>query len=165
MLPCPMEQGFLPLDSWPVERYNLDLDADECRFGLKNNTKTLTVWRIPEEARKILTFFQATLKNSVSVMFWGCIGHNGVGWLVQCHGQINAGKYIEILQDNLHQFVTKMYGEEKRPFIFQHDNAPPHRVRRPRYIRNCVVFMCFRGLQTVLTLKLSKMFSCSQKAH
>ena len=51
---------------------------------------------------EILTFFQPTLNYSVSVMFWGCIGPNGVRRFVRCHGQINAVKYIEILQDNLH---------------------------------------------------------------
>ena len=102
MLPCLVEQDSLPLDSC------------ECRFGLKNECKTLTVWRRSEEASNT-DFFQPILKNSVSVIFWGCIGPNGVGRLVRCHGQINAVKYIEILQDNLHQSVE--LGEEKR----QHD--------------------------------------------
>ena len=73
---------------------NSDLDK-------KNDCKTLTVWRRSEEASNT-DLFQPTLKNSVSVMFWGYIGPNGVGRLVRCHGQINAVKYIEILQDNLH---------------------------------------------------------------
>ena len=46
--------------------------------------------------------FQPTLKHSVSVMFRGCIGPNGVRRFVRCHGQIKAVKYIEILQDNVH---------------------------------------------------------------
>ena len=65
-------------------------------------------------------------------MFWGCIGPNCVGRLVQCHGQINAVKYIEFLQDNLHQSVKQMFGEENWSFIVQHDNAPPHRAKKTK---------------------------------
>ena len=116
---------------WTADQWKDVIFSDECRFGLKNDCKTLTVWRRSEEASNT-DFFQPTLKNSVSVMFWGCIGPNGVGRLVQCHGQINAVKYIEILQDNLHQSVKQMFGEENRPFIFQHDNAPPHRAKKTK---------------------------------
>ena len=80
----------------------------------------------------IPTYFQSTLKISVSVMFWECIGPSSVGRLVKCHGQINAVKYIEILQDILHQSVKQMFGEKTRPSIFQHDNAPPHRAKKTK---------------------------------
>ena len=104
---------------------------DECRFGFKNDCKTLTVWRRSEEASNT-DFFQPTLKNSVSVTFLWCIGPNDVGRLVRCYGQFNAVNYIEILQDTLHQSVKQMFGEETRPFIFQHDNASPHRAKKTK---------------------------------
>jgi len=35
-----------------------------------------------------------------SVMVWGCICYNGVGTLTKVEGNINADKYISILEDN-----------------------------------------------------------------
>ena len=36
-----------------------------------------------------------------SVMFWGCITHEGVWTFVPIDGTINSEKYIQILDDNL----------------------------------------------------------------
>ena len=44
-------------------------------------------------------YFQPTFKNSVSVMFWRCIGPNGVGRLVICRDKMDASSYIAILQN------------------------------------------------------------------
>ena len=63
----------------------------------------------------------------MSLMIWGCITFNGVGILTTVNGNINAVKYIEILEDNLWPVIVRHYPEEN--YIFQHDNAPVHRVR------------------------------------
>ena len=86
--------------------------SDECRFGLKNDCKTLRVWRTTEEAHNP-KFYQPAFNNAISLMFWGCIGPKGVGKLVICDQRLDS--------------VAAMYGEDERPFIFQQDNAPPHR--------------------------------------
>jgi len=92
----------------------------------------------------IPTYFQSTLKISVSVMFWECIGPSSVGRLVKCHGQINAVKYIEILQDILHQSVKQMFGEKKLGHQSFNMIMHPHIVpKRPRFIQNCMGYMCF----------------------
>ena len=49
------------------------------------------------------------------------------GKLVICDQRLDSEKYVSLLQDNLYQSVAAMYGEDERPFIFQQDNAPPHR--------------------------------------
>jgi hypothetical protein len=41
-------------------------------------------------------------------------------------GNINAAKYIEILEDNLWPIIVRHYTEEN--YIFQDDNAPVHRA-------------------------------------
>jgi hypothetical protein len=42
------------------------------------------------------------------------------------NGNINAAKYIEILEDNLWPIIVRHYTEEN--YIFQDDNAPVHRA-------------------------------------
>ena len=63
-------------------------------------------------------------------MFWGCIGPDGEGRLVRCQSQITEANTSKILQDNFHQSIKQVFGEEKGPFIFQHDNTPPHRAKQ-----------------------------------
>lgn len=58
-------------------------------------------------------------------MFWGCITRDGVGTLEPIDGNINSQKYIECLDNNLWPVVSKVFGTD--PFLFQDDNATPHR--------------------------------------
>jgi hypothetical protein len=62
----------------------------------------------------------------MSLMIWSCITFNGVGTLKTVNGNINAAKYIEILEDNLWPIIVRHYTEEN--YIFQDDNAPVHRA-------------------------------------
>ena len=62
-----------------------------------------------------------------SVMFWGYITHEGVGTFVPVDGTINSEKYIQILDDNLWPVAAKHFLHN--PWIFQDDNATPHRSR------------------------------------
>ena len=112
---------------WTVHQWQNIVFSDECRFGLQNDSKTLRVWRTNAEANNPM-YFQPTFKNSISVMFWGCIGPNGVGRLVVCKDRMDASSYVAVLQNNLLQSTEDMFGEERNCFIFQQDNAPPHRA-------------------------------------
>ena len=58
----------------------------------------------------------------------GSVGPKDVGKLAVCDRKVNAEKYVEILQDNLFQGTKAMLGKKGEPFIFQHDNAPPHKA-------------------------------------
>ena len=52
---------------WPLENWNDIIFSNECRFGLKNDSGVLRVWRTSNEANNP-EFFQPTFTNSVSVM-------------------------------------------------------------------------------------------------
>lgn len=66
-------------------------------------------------------------------MFWGCITYDGVGTLVAVDGNINSEKYTTILDENLWPVVAKVF--ENRPWIFQDDNATPHRSRHTMHFK------------------------------
>ena len=61
-------------------------------------------------------------------MFWGCIGPNGVGRLVQCDQRMNATRYVSLLRENLFESIRDIHGNQEKAF-FQQDNAPPHRAQ------------------------------------
>jgi hypothetical protein len=70
----------------------------------------------------------------MSLLNWGCIIFNGVGTLATVNGNINAAKYIEILEENLWPVIVRHYPEEN--YIFQDDNAPVHRARKCAKLQN-----------------------------
>jgi len=60
-------------------------------------------------------------------VLWGCITCNGVGTLAFADGNINAEKYIDILEDNLWSVVAHHF--PRNNYIFQDDNALVHKAR------------------------------------
>jgi hypothetical protein len=44
-----------------------------------------------------------------SVMVWGCICYNGVGTLTKVEGNINADKYISILENNILPVIVRHF--------------------------------------------------------
>ena len=112
---------------WSIDEWKNVVFSGECRFGLENDSKTFRVWRTTSEANNP-KFFQPTFKYAVSVMFWGCIGPNGVGRLVQCDQRLNATRFVSLLQENIFESIHDINGNQENTF-FQQDNAPPHRAQ------------------------------------
>jgi hypothetical protein len=100
--------------------------SDETKIMLGNNNKVY-VWRKPNERLRPECLGELGDRERtcrVSVMFWGCISHHGVGTLTPVDGNINTEKYISILDENLWPVVAQHFAN--RPWIFQEDNAPCH---------------------------------------
>ena len=53
-------------------------------------------------------------RKRLGVMIWGCITFNGVGILGFVEGNINALKYIDILEDNLWPVVARHFPQNNR---------------------------------------------------
>ncbi len=129
----------MAMKGWSVQDWQDVVFSDESRFGLNNDSGVLRVWRKSSEIENP-QYFRPTFTNSVSVIFWGCVGRLGVGNLVLCTRNVNAVYYCQILQDNLSQSARLMLGNEEQPFIFQQDNARPHAARFTR------IFFALRGI-------------------
>jgi transposase len=67
-----------------------------------------------------------TVKHATSIMVWGAISAAGTGplWLIPQGRTVNAGVYLEILQDNLPRAM-----QQHNCAIFQHDGAPAHSAK------------------------------------
>lgn len=98
-------------------------DESKVEVGLDNR---VYIWRkIGEDWQPACT--APPPRKKFGVMLWGCITCNGVGTLAFVEGNINAEKYIDILEDNLWPVVARHFPQND--YIFQDDNAPVHRAR------------------------------------
>ena len=61
------------------------------------------------------------------VMIWDCICWNGVGTSAKVTGNINSGKYKEILEENIWPVIVRHFPDDQ--YFVQDDNAPVHRSR------------------------------------
>lgn len=113
---------------WTVD-YNWSkvIFSDECKVVLGQNNRVY-IWRkAGEEWLPACISPGAPPKPAMSLMLWGCITWNGVGTLTVVNGNINANKYIDILEEQLWPVVVKIF--PTNDYIFQDDNAPVHRAR------------------------------------
>lgn len=103
--------------------------SDETQICIGKHSK-VHIWRRDDEK-----WFNSCLGEKgddtagpvVSVMFWGCVTFDGVGTFVPVNGTINSQKYTDILDEHLWPVVAKTFPTGR--WIFQDDNATPHRSR------------------------------------
>ena len=119
---CCRGNRFLNRDFW-----NKVIFSDETQVVIGKN-KAVHVWRKSTEKWRPECLNVLKGPTNVSCMFWGCITRDGVGTLVPVEGNINSDKYIEYLDNNLWPVIAKVFGAN--PYIFQDDNATPHRSLR-----------------------------------
>ena len=84
------------------------------------------MWRTAHEAYRP-ECMTAECVPKVSVMIWGCITWYGVGTLCQVNGNINAEKYISVLDSQLWPVIARHFPDDS--YVFQDDNVPVHRAR------------------------------------
>ena len=60
-------------------------------------------------------------------MVWGCMCFAGVGTLMHVEGNINAQKYITIIDNNLSPVIAPHFLTDN--YIYMDDNAPVYRAR------------------------------------
>ena len=64
------------------------------------------------------------LEKKLSAMFCGCISYNCIGTLTLVQGNIDSGKYIEVLDQHLWPLIAKEF--PNGGLTFQEDNCPVH---------------------------------------
>ncbi|KAI5086016.1 hypothetical protein C0J45_23516, partial [Silurus meridionalis] len=90
---------------------------------------TITQWKrvLWSDESVFQVFFERNgccVQKPGSVMVSGCVSALGKGNLHFSDGTINAEKYIEILEHNM--LPSRRHLFQRRPCIFQQDNAKPH---------------------------------------
>lgn len=63
----------------------------------------------------------------MSLMIFGCITYEGMGTLTIVNGNINASKFIDIIENNVWPIIARHFTNNE--YIYQDDNAPVHWAR------------------------------------
>ena len=75
---------------------------------------------------------QGTFKfGAGSLMMWGCMSWEGVGYATKIEGKMDADLFVEILEDEL-QGTLEYYNLKPKEVIFQQDNDPKHTCKKAK---------------------------------
>ena len=105
--------------------WNRVVFSDECKIDIGTDNCVFIWRRVGEDWMPCCLSQPPTPK--FSLMVWGCIIFNGVGTITVVDGNVNAQKYIDILEEQLWPVVVRHFPEDN--YIYQDDNAPVHRAR------------------------------------
>ena len=86
------------------------------------------VCRTPREAYNSEYMVITVKHEGESVIIWATISRYSAGPIITLNGRIIASDYVDILGNQLHPMVHKLF--LKNNAVFQNDNLPIHTARR-----------------------------------
>jgi hypothetical protein len=120
---------------WDVDMWRRVLFTDETMIDLGSGPLRIRVRR-PEGERNNPRFIQATrnaYRGGFSILFWGGIRFGKMTLLYSLPKPVTGQVYADFLQDTLLPDLEELIDDG---FIFQDDNARPHRTRTVEEVKN-----------------------------
>ena len=113
---------------WTVEDWQKVVYTDETKINRLGSDGRRMVWKFPGE-KLTDRLVEGTVKfGGGSLMLWGCMMWEGVGYACKIDGKLNAELYTQILEEDF-QSSIQYYGKSPQDIIFQQDNDPKHRSK------------------------------------
>jgi hypothetical protein len=114
---------------WTIEDWKKVVWSDETKINRLGSDGRKWVWKKPGEGLSD-RLVEGTLKfGGGSLMVWGCMLWEGVGFACKIDGKMDATLYTKILQDELQESIA-FYGKDSSNIIFQQDNDPKHKSHK-----------------------------------
>ena len=114
---------------WTVEDWKRVVWSDETKINRLGSDGRKWVWKKPGEDLND-RLVQGTQKfGGGSLMMWGCMLWEGVGYGCKIDGKLDGELYTKILQDELQESLA-YYGKNPSSVIFQQDNDPKHKSQK-----------------------------------
>ena len=111
--------------NWTIEDWKRVIWSDETKINRLGSDGKNWAWKKPQEPLQD-RLVQGTLKfGGGSLMIWGCMTWDGVGYAARINGTMNSQTYVDILEDDLLKTLD-WYGKEVPEIVFQQDNDPKH---------------------------------------
>jgi len=108
---------------WTLDDWKQVIWSDETKINCLGSDGCKWAWKRPGEGLSD-RLVEGTVKfGGGSVMVWGCMGWDGVGYAAKIDGRMDGDLYLQILKDEL-QNSLELYGLNPSDVIFQQDNDP-----------------------------------------
>jgi DDE superfamily endonuclease len=113
---------------WTMEDWKTVVWSDETKVNRLGSDGRKWAWKRPGEGLSD-RLVQGTMKfGGGSVMVWGCMMWEGIGYVVKIDGKMDAELYTRILDDDLLASID-FYDKTPDDIIFQQDGDPKHRSK------------------------------------
>ena len=114
---------------WTVEDWKKVVWSDETKINRFGSDGRKWVWKKAGEGLSD-RLVQGTMKfGGGSLMMWGCMLWEGVGYACKIDGKMDGELYTKILEEDL-QASLKDFGKSAGDVIFQQDNDPKHTSKK-----------------------------------
>src|SRR6202030_1637473 len=118
---------------WTVENWKMVVYSDETKINRLGSDGKKWVWKKKGEHRVGDRMMEGAMKfGGGSVMVWGCMMWEGVGYACKIDGKMDKHLYIFILEDVL-QASLQYHDKTPQDIIFQHDGDPKHQSHQAKY--------------------------------
>src|SRR3954447_10785612 len=111
---------------WTVEDWKTVVWSDETKINRLGSDGRRWVWKKVGEGLSDKLVKETKKFEGGSLMMWGCMLWEGVGYACKIDGKMDGKLYTKILQDELQESLAK----NPSTIIFQQDNDPKHKSQR-----------------------------------
>ncbi len=116
---------------WTMDDWKRVVWSDETKINRLGSDGRKWVWKKAGEGLSD-RLVQGTQKfGSGSLMTWGCMLWDGVGYACRIDGNMNGDLYTKILEEDLQESLS-YFGKDAGEVIFQQDNDPKHVCQKAR---------------------------------
>lgn len=114
--------------NWTLDDWKRVVWSDETKINRLGSDGKRWCWKINGKDLQNHQVQQTAKFGGGSLMFWGCMTYQGVGYAARIDGRVNGELYRGILQKELIQTIEH-YDLNPDFVIFQQDNAPCHKAK------------------------------------
>ena len=116
---------------WTMEDWKRVVWSDETKINCLGSDGRKWAWKKAGEKLGD-RLVKGTLKfGGGSLMMWGCMSWDGVGYACKIDGKMDANLYVSILDDELTNSL-EYWGKNGEEVVFQQDNDPKHTSRKAK---------------------------------
>jgi transposase len=120
---------------WTIDDWKRVFWSDETKINCLGSDGRQWVWEKNGEGLSDRLVEGTKKFGGESLMMWGCMTWEGVGYACRIDGKMDGDFYVQILDEELQESI-KFYNKTKDDIIFQQDNDPKHTCKKAKWFQD-----------------------------
>ena len=116
---------------WTIDDWKRVFWSDETKINCLGSDGRQWVWKKNGEGLSDRLVKGTKKFGGGSLMMWGCMTWEGVGYACKIDGKMDGDLYVQILDEELQESI-RFYNKTKDDIIFQQDNDPKHTCKKAK---------------------------------